>query len=143
LDRDGCIVSEPFIHSSGTINISVGDTAIAAMTSYATIRRARLAVADKYLTLVTQSEENREKEFRVAMLIRRTWKAHRRRQELARRHAMATKIQKTFRRHLARLLIECLRVEDERKQRELYFNRMATRIQSLWRGYQIRHPSLP
>jgi hypothetical protein len=112
------------------------------MTSYARIRRARFAVADKYLTLVTHSEESREKEFRAAMLIRRTWKFHRRRQALTRRHAMATKIQKTFRRHLARLLIECLRIEAEREQREIYFNKMATKIQSLWRGYQIRRRSL-
>jgi hypothetical protein len=108
------------------------------MTSFAKIRRGRLGISEKYLKLVTESEADREKEYRAAMLIRRAWKGHRRRQALTRRHAMSTRIQKTFRRHLARLLFDCLRVEAERQLRIQYFNAKATKIQSLWRGYQVR-----
>jgi hypothetical protein len=111
---------------------------VAPMTSFAKIRRERFAISDKYINLITRAEICREKEFRAAVAISRAWFRHQRRQALARRHAMATRIQKAFRRYMARVLVDCLRVEAERKRRRDYFNAQATKIQSIWRGYRER-----
>jgi myosin heavy subunit len=51
---------------------------------------------------------------------------------------MATIIQKQWRKHRARTLVQCLRVEKARESRINYFNKMATQIQRCWRGYDFR-----
>lgn len=108
------------------------------MTSFAELYRNRVGLSERYYALVRDAQKHREEEYAAAVKIERAWRRHRTRQEIARRHRMATVIQTAFRRYQARVYVECLRVEKARSERIAYFNFMATRIQKTWRGYNSR-----
>jgi hypothetical protein len=108
------------------------------MVSFAQVYRDRGLIADKFFALVEDAQNNRAKEFTAAIKIQLIWRIHRRRLSRAHEHKMASLIQKRWRKMRAGSLLLCLRVEKAREQRVAYFNKMATEIQRVWRGYDFR-----
>jgi hypothetical protein len=108
------------------------------MASFAQIYRERTQIAEKYFTLVEEAQKSRSKEFIAAIRIQLIWRIYRRRISRAHEHKMAVVIQKRWRKTRANSLLQCLRVEKAREQRIAYFNKMATEIQRVWRGYDFR-----
>ncbi|OHS96859.1 IQ calmodulin-binding motif family protein [Tritrichomonas foetus] len=108
------------------------------MSAFAEFYRQRNSLADKYFAMIDEAQKHREKEFMAAIRIQMTWKQYQLRKKLSHRNKMATIIQRTFRKHQAQILVQCLRVEKARKERIEYFNRQATQIQRCWRGYDSR-----
>lgn len=108
------------------------------MAAFAQFYRDRDTLSDRYFKLIEEAQEKRELEFNAAVKIQRLWRRHRARQERAHRNKMAIIIQKMVRKHQAKVLVQCLRVEKARFERIAYFNLMATKIQKVWRGYDSR-----
>jgi myosin heavy subunit len=108
------------------------------MAAFGQIYRERLQITDKYFSFLQEAQANREKEFNSALLIKRAWRRHRARQDAEHRNRMAIKIQKRYRKYLATIAVRCLRVEKARAERIAFFNKMATKIQRYWRGYDFR-----
>ena len=108
------------------------------MAAFAQFYRDRETLSDRYFKMIEEAQANREVEYNAAMRIQKAWRRHRGRQELAYRNKMATIIQKMVRKHQAKTLVQCLRVEKARSERIAYFNLMATKIQKVWRGYDSR-----
>ncbi|OHS96279.1 IQ calmodulin-binding motif family protein [Tritrichomonas foetus] len=108
------------------------------MAAFAEFYRHRNSIADKYFAMIEEAQKHRESEFMAAIRIQMAWKAHVRRQKLAKRNKMATIIQRNFRMHQAHILVQCLRVEKAKTERIAYFNAQATKIQKCWRGFDSR-----
>jgi hypothetical protein len=112
------------------------------MAAHVEFYRKRYAIADDYYALIKEVQLHQEHEYRAAQSIKKAWARHRERQALALRNRMALRIQKVVRRWLARILLEYLKCQRNRKANRMYFNIMASKLQSLWRGYQTRNKVL-
>jgi hypothetical protein len=108
------------------------------MAAVADLYRKRFDIADKYFKLIEKAQARREVEYHAARRIKSAWLRHHARQALAGENKMALRIQKVFRQRQARLFVEFLKYEKSRNCRVIYFNIMARRLQSLWRGYEVR-----
>lgn len=108
------------------------------MSAFADFYRQRNTLTDKYFAVIEEAQQNREKEFMAAIRIRLAWKSYQLKRKRAKRNQMATIIQRTFRKHQAQVLVQCLRVEKAREERIAFFNREAMKIQRLWRGFDSR-----
>jgi len=80
----------------------------------------------------------REKEFRAALRIQAWWRGVRLRKYLRFLHKSSTIIQAAYRGHLARLRFSKIVDEQVNKMKKKYYDRMATKIQTRWRGYYTR-----
>jgi myosin heavy subunit len=108
------------------------------MAAFAEIYRQRSSITDKYFQVIEQAQANRGREYRAAVLIRETWRSYRERKQREDENEKAILIQKMYRKHQARILVQCMRVEKARADRIAYFNLMATKIQKVWRGFDSR-----
>ena len=108
------------------------------MASFAEIHRSRAGIEDRYFAMVEDAQANREKEYAAALTLQCAWRRYRLNCKRRHRNRMATLIQTAFRKHQARMLVRCLRVEKARAERTAYFNLMAQKIQKVWRGFNSR-----
>jgi hypothetical protein len=108
------------------------------MAAFSLIYQGRLGLTDRYFSLVEEAQASRVREFQAAIRIQLVWRYYRTCRRRARENAMATVIQKRWRKYRARTLVQCLRVEKARESRIAYFTKMATEIQRCWRGYDFR-----
>ena len=108
------------------------------MTWYTAILNQRNSLEEKYFKAVEDAQQNAEKEFKASETIRRAWRDYKKRLFQKKRNEAALLIQNTWRMHQATQFVRILRAEKYRKEREDYFNLMASKIQKVWRGYYDR-----
>lgn len=105
------------------------------MTSFLEIYEQRNSIEDKFFKMVEDTRESREIEYKAALTIQAAFHRFIFRKYFAELNKQAIIIQKTFRMYRARILVKCLRVEQEQALQERYFNREALKIQKAWRKF--------
>ena len=105
------------------------------MTWFSAIFQNKKSLEEKYFAKVEQAQENAEKEYKSALVIKRAWKNYKNRLLNKKRNEAALLIQCIWRMHAATVKVRVLRSEKYREEREKYFNDMAIKIQKTWRGY--------
>lgn len=108
------------------------------MTSFAKIFRNRNTIEEKFFAAVELAQQNAQKEFESSERIKRAWKNYKLRKQDKKLHNSAIIIQKTWRMYKATLIVRVLRAEKYRQERVDYFNKQASKIQKVWRGYYER-----
>eukprot|EP00794_Sanderia_malayensis_P017456 gene17456-19203_t len=84
------------------------------------------------------AEEARQREFRSAIKIQSWFRGERVRSYMRYLNDCAITIQKNYRAHVDRAIYRELVHNELIRRRKIYYNKMATKIQTSWRGYYIR-----
>jgi len=95
-------------------------------------------VYDAYFTSAREAEAARPREYRACVKIQALFRGYSVRKKLFKEMDAAVNIQRVFRGYITRLDYEKKLKEKERKERMAYFDRNATLIQKIWRGYISR-----
>lgn len=108
------------------------------MTAFGKIFRARNNIEDKFFEAVEAAQKTAQKEFEASETIKRAWRRFKQKKQQKKLERSAIIIQKTWRMHHATTIVNVLRAEKYRQERVDFFNKQATKIQKVWRGYYDR-----
>lgn len=108
------------------------------MATFVRLMESRGKVVDQLFEKKRDAEDQRNKEFLAALKIQCWFRGTKVRAYLRFLHYCATTIQRHFRGHKGREIYRRIVQEKVTKMRIDFFNKQATLIQKLWRGYYIR-----
>lgn len=108
------------------------------MAAFVRLWEKRECVLDEVVTFSQNAEKFRELEFNAALKIQSWYRGCRLRAYLRRLHACALIIQRNYRGFLGRKKYGRQLKEFLKERRQWHYDTMATKIQSLWRGYYVR-----
>jgi len=109
------------------------------MTSFQKLwEKRRNHVYDAYFTSAKEAEEARPREYEACVKIQSVYRGYTVRKKLRKERAAAENIQRIYRGYIARVDYEYMLRAKEKRERMAYFDRNATIIQKIWRGYYSR-----
>lgn len=105
------------------------------MAAFIKIYQERNSIDDKFLKMLDDTRKLREIEYNAALKIQSAFHRFIFKKYYTELNRKATIIQKTFRMYRAKILVKCLRIEQEQEMQMKYFNMEAIKIQKAWRKF--------
>lgn len=98
----------------------------------------RTSVVEDVFSAAREAEQNRDREYKAALLIQAVMRGVRTRQFIKYLHHCAVRIQKTWRGYLGRQEYHRKLVIKVEERQLNYFHCMATKIKKVWKGHYVR-----